>query len=266
MIKLFLAPATPAALAGALLVASLAAPTIAMAQESNESVLLVKMSYAEGRWQARPTAVLPCGAPSKPDSTAESRSVYRLRGRDGRVLFQHYITNPRIVLVENPKEAPPLRKAMEFTLRIPLAQDGRRPLPIKDIGRFEFLENSRGQEGPSVVLPLENDLPALVAEQAKRKDRPACSVRAPDLRKLPPLPAMRDAGDAISPESFAMLLRNDKGLVMRWGIEHKVRPEELRRLVERNQKQVAAMRFDKPAVERLLREYELAWKRRGRKD
>ena len=238
-------------------VALLALFGTAWAERADESVLLVQVAFSHGHWQAKAASVLPCEGPSKPDSISATRSMYQLKDRDGRVLLQRYIENPRIILVEDPREMAPMREEISFTLRIPLPQQGKRAISLKDIFTFEFFENSRSQKDPSVTLRLDKDMQAL---QPLGKLPPCATIVKPPSDKLPPLTVR--PGDAVSTESLASLIRLDRGVLIRWGLENGLTPEELTRIVAEHEAELAQVNLDKATVARLLREYEAAYNAR----
>jgi hypothetical protein len=222
------------------------------AEPSGESVLLMNMAYAEGRWQARPGALLPCGGPSKPDSTSGTRSLYRLKSRDGKVLMQRFIENPRMLLVEDPREPSALLKATNFTLRVPINQPGNTPIAVADVYAFEYFENARDSQRPSVVARL-------ALTPASDSGTASCLVVDP-FRGLPPLP--NPPGSAITPEDLAALIRDDRQSLIRWALERNVTPTQLRTLVVQNPGPVAELHLDKPTIDGLLQEYERAYMNR----
>ena len=88
-------------------------------EQEDKAVLLVRMFYEAEQWSAKPLRILPCEAPSKPAPHTDRRSVLVLRGDDGKVLARRLITNPRIILIEDPKEQAKLLSQMEFTIAVP---------------------------------------------------------------------------------------------------------------------------------------------------
>lgn len=231
----------------------------AWAERSDEAVLLIDMAYSQGRWQAKPAAVLPCGGPSKPDSISLTRSLYQLKNADGKVLMRRYIENPRIILVEDPREPSALLEEIKFRLRIPIRQEGKTAISPKEIQIFEFFENGRHQREPSVVVRVDKELEA-ISKPTESGKRPSCAIVEPSLEKHPRLVAK--PGNAISPESLATLIQHDRGVLIRWGLDNNLRPNDLKKLVARNENKLAQLKLDKSTVERLLKEYEAAYRKR----
>ncbi len=234
----------------------------AWAQDSDESVLLINMAYDNGRWYAEPAKVLPCPGPSKPDSLSENRSMYQLSSRDGKVLYRRFITDPRIILVEDPKEPVEIADKARFTLRIPLGGEGKRAVRLDEAYVFEFYQQGRdpGKAAASV------EVAELVQNFAKSRSagEPApCQIKTPDLSKLPPLKAGNS--DALSADSAAKLIASDRGLLIRQGVEMDIRPDELRELVYKNRKSWPEFNIREKQVSQFLEEYEAQYSRANSK-
>lgn len=234
----------------------------AWAQDSDQSVLLIDMAYDDGRWYAEPAKVLPCAGPSKPDSLSENRSMYQLSSRDGKVLYRRFITDPRIILVEDPKEPVELADKVRFTLRIPLGGKDKRAVRLDDAYVFEFYQQGRdpGKAAASI------EVAELVQDFAKTRSagEPApCQIKTPDLSRLPPLKAGNS--DAISADSAAKLIATDRGLLIRQGVEMGVRPDELRELVYKNRKSWSEFNIQEKEVNRFLEEYATQYSRSNNK-
>ena len=231
-------------------------------ERPDESVLLVAMAFNRGVWQAAPVKVLPCPGPSKPDSTAANRSMYQLKNRQGKVIFRHYITNPRIILVEDPREPAALLPRMKFALRIPIRHEGSRAVQYRDVHSFEFFERVRdegGRDKPSVSLRLDAAMGRLTRTQEAGIRLP-CQVAAPSTERMPDL--TMDPGNAISPESLATLIHRDRGALIKWGLENGVTPDELRRLVRENERRLGEIKLTSAGADRLVQEYEAAYRKR----
>lgn len=235
-------------------------PVMATAMErSDESVLLVEMSYSNGKWQAKPITILPCGGPSKVNSVSPTRSMFQLKSRDGKALYRRYIENPRIVLVEDPKEDAPLLKETKFTLRIPLRSKGRTVVNEKDVYNFEFFEQERKSQKPVAQLNLSKVLPAL-SKQRKAGKLASCQLIEPRMEKLPELKA--GPSNAISPDSLASMLKKDKGMLISWGIENGVTPDELKKLAFSHKEQWPRLQLQQRTVDNMIDEYGKAYKNR----
>jgi hypothetical protein len=227
---------------------------------SAEMVLLVNMSYAEGRWQAQPAAVLPCGGPSKPDSLSATRSLYQLKSRDGTVLVQRYIENPRRLLVEDPRELSELLKETKFTLRVPINQARTTAIAVEDVQTFEYFENSRNLQRPSAVVSFDQDRNLATLLQAVDAKSVRCTLVDLSREQLPPLTV--SPSDAISPDTLVALVQKDPESLIRWGLDNDIAPLEVRTLVWQNEKQLAELGLDRATIDKLLLEYEAAYRNR----
>lgn len=231
---------------------------IRVMERADESVLLVKMSYSNGRWQAKPVSVLPCGGPSKINSVSPTRSMFQLKSRDGKTLYRGHIEDPRIILVEDPKKDPPLLKKTSFTLRIPLRSSGKTVVREKDIYNFEFFEQERKSEKPTVRLNLSKAMPQL--SKMRSSKRISCQLVKPRMDKLPELKPGPDTG--ISTDSLATMIAKDKGMLVNWGIDNRVTPDQLKKLVMSHKEQWTRLQLNQRSVEALLEEYNTAYRKR----
>lgn len=229
------------------------------AETSREMVLLMNMGYSQGRWQAQPAAVLPCGGPSKPNSTSATRSLYQLKNAEGKVLLQRYIQNPRILLVEDPREPTDLLKETKFTLRVPINQAGSVAIALEDVRTFEYFENGANAGRPSVVARFDSGKGLAPFAQPVDGQTASCVVLDPS-KGLPPLRI--PPSDALSPEQLAALIQKDRESLIRWGLDNDVTPPELRTLVWQNEKRLSEVHLDRAAADKLLQEYETAYKNR----
>ncbi len=240
-----------------------AGPALGQEQERpDESSLLIAMSYDGGVWQARATKVLPCPGPSKPDNLSPARSMFQLKNREGKVLYRRYILNPRIILVEDPREPAPLLKQTRFTLAVPIKHEGKRGVQYRDVSAFEFFEKvgtDRQQEKPSVSVRLDKDMEELT-RTAEAGKRVPCQVAAPSTEHLPKLTL--DPGTAVSLDSLASLLQHDRGALIHWGLERNLTPDALRKIVKENEKHLGQVSLTPERAEELLREYDVAYKKR----
>lgn len=228
-------------------------------ERADESVLLIEMHFSKGKWQAKPLSILPCGGPSKVESTAPMRSMLQLKSRDGKILFRRHIGNPRLVLIEDPKEEPRLLAETTFTLRIPLRSQGRSMVSEKEVYSFEFFEDSRDDKKPATRLNLSKVMPELSRLRTTNK-RASCQLIKPRMDKLPELKA--GPSTALSTDSLASMLKNDRELLVKWGIDNRMTPDELKKLVFEHKDQWARLSLNKRSVETLLQEYSMSYKNR----
>jgi hypothetical protein len=242
----------------AVILCSLIAPV--SAERTDESVLLIAMTYSKGHWSAKPLSVLPCGGPSKADSLSATRSMFQLKSGDGKILYRRYIENPRIILVEDPKEPARLLDETKFTLRIPIKATGKRAIAQNDVYGFDFFENGRDFKKPNTSIRLDKVMPTLSRQLAVGK-RASCQIIEPRLDNLPEL--KMEPGTAISPESLAALLKHDRGLVVRWGLDNGLTPDTLRKNVLAQKDKWAQVGLDRKAVDGLFSDYDAAYKEKG---
>ncbi len=239
----------------------LLAGSVEGAERKDESVLLVRMTFDRGQWSATPLKILPCGAPSKPDPLTRERSTFVLKDGRGKVLFRRLITNPRIILVEDPKERAKLLSEMKFTLAVPF---------VEDATSFQFFEREQDyredhqkiEARPGTAVA---DLSDVVAsyERGGRQERASCQIIAPkpeDPRKLGEV-----VNTAISIETITSLIARDPRLMIERGLELKLDPEEVRRLVYSYRDYWTQVRVNEERVERFLKRYAAAFDEAAKK-
>ena len=222
----------------------------------DESVVLIRMSFENGQWRAMPLEILPCGAPSKPDPLTRQRSAFQLMDGKNRVLFRRHITNPRIILVEDPKEEAELLSELEFTLAVPL---------VEGAALFQYFEHERDyrkdprgrEEQPTVATA---DLSEVIADFEKRRhrERAPCQIIQPkpeDPRKLG-----KAIDTAISVETITSMIARDQHLLIQQGLERNLDPEELRQLIYSYKDQWADVRVNNEDVEMFLDRYTAAFR------
>jgi len=97
-----------------------------------------------------------------------------------------------------------------------------------------------------------------LAEQQIAGKRTSCQLIEPRLDKLPKLKTKPNT--AISPESLAVMLKGDRDLLIRWGIDNELTPDELKKLVFTHKDMWSRLHLQQPFVESLLEEYNKAYK------
>ena len=227
----------------------------------DESVVLVQMSFDRGQWSATPLEILPCGAPSKPDALTRQRSLFQVTDRRGKVLFRRYITNPRIILVEDPKEPAKLLSKMEFTLAVPL---------VEGAASFQFFERERDYRDYERIKgdrpgTAAADLGKVIAsyERSGHQERASCQIIVPkpeDPRKL-----VEVINTAMSVETITSLIARDQHLLIERGLQLKLDPEEVRQLVYSYRDNWAQVRVNEEQVERFLKRYTAAFRGAAKK-
>lgn len=230
----------------ALITASLPMSSVAQQSKERDAVLLINMQYDGDRWFAKGESVLPCAGPSKPDSRSSMRSMIRLTDKSGKTVTQRYITNPRLILVEDPKERPELLKEMSFSLRVPVKNASEDTL--SRISTFEFSE--KGEE-VSVKLDLQGMVERFLSNPPKSA---SCILKAPDASKLPKIDVKPD--ESISPELAKKLMQENPVMVMSMGVRLGVEPSFVQAWVSENSAVLKEMDVSEGQVRELLKEYQ----------
>lgn len=230
-------------------------------ERKEEAVLLVQMTFDQGQWSAKPLKILPCGAPSKPDPLSRQRSTFTLRDVGGKLLFRRLITNPRIILVEDPKEPAKLLSKMDFTLAVPF---------VTGAASFQFFEREGDyredhQKIKAAAATAVADLRAVIAnyERRGRQERASCQIIAPkpeDPRKLGEV-----VNTAISVETIASAIAHDQHVMIERGLALKLSPDELRQLVYSYRDNWNQFRINEKQVERFLERYAAAFREAAKK-
>lgn len=86
---------------------------------TSDETLLVAVKFNEGVWSAEPVSLLPCPSPSKPLSAPEQQLQFVAYDEKGEALYRFGIMDPRLILVEDPRELPEPLKQLEFVARLP---------------------------------------------------------------------------------------------------------------------------------------------------
>lgn len=112
-----------------------------------QNVMFVPVGYNQGQWyQADEVQVAPCEPPSKPSLANELDPSIRAFDGNGEEIYQQGMRNPRLVLIEDPKEPVALLSEIRFELRLPY---------VRGIERVEFWEFPRQQKEPSLVVKVD---------------------------------------------------------------------------------------------------------------
>jgi len=112
---------------------------------SEESVL-VDVAYDNGVWRGEVRSILPCGSPSKPLSPPEDHSVgFSVFDRSGKELYKHAFMDPRIVLIEDPRELPDLLTQVKFTAVLPY---------FPGMQEIRFFEDVQKRDAASLVVDM----------------------------------------------------------------------------------------------------------------
>ena len=126
------------------------APGYSQTKDSS-SVVLVPLTFEDERWFLGPgeISILPCEAPSKFIQGAESDPLIRILGPEEKVIYQRQMRNPRLILVEDPKEVPPLLSKVSFNLKFAL---------IDGMETFEFWYDRGRQKEATVTANLQDPI------------------------------------------------------------------------------------------------------------
>jgi hypothetical protein len=126
--------------------------------------------YADGVWkQVEKPFVVACDGPSDEALTGPFTSIIRVMSREGEVLRERRIVNPRINLPEEGSKEKPMADYLEVSLTVGLARGAE---------VVAFYEDEEKQE-PSLVIDVIEEI-AKAAEVAE-KVRPACQYNNPPL-------------------------------------------------------------------------------------
>ncbi|MCG8668220.1 MAG: hypothetical protein MI867_02315 [Pseudomonadales bacterium] len=114
-----------------------------------DNVMFIPVAYNQGQWfQANEIQFAPCEPPSKPNLGNEFDPVIRAYDAQGEEIYEQGMRNPRLILIEDPKEPAALLSQIRFELRLPY---------VRGISRIEFWEFPREQKEPSMVLEVPRD-------------------------------------------------------------------------------------------------------------
>lgn len=130
--------------------------------------MTVPVAFSEGSWkQLERPLVIACDGPPDRSYSGPLSSMIRVETREGEVLRQRRIANPRIRLPEKAGEESGLADYVELNLTVGLARGAE---------VVAFYEDEKGQE-PSLVIDVTRE----IADAAKlaEKVRPACQAGNP---------------------------------------------------------------------------------------
>lgn len=234
------------AMTGLLLAASAAAA--APAQDGPNSVMLLDFNYAYGKWSVKPYKALPCEAPSKPDHWSPTSSRLVIHDYWGKAVYQRAIANPRIILVEDPREPVDLLKKVSFTVAVPLTEE---------MSILAFHEGANERKSPSARL----DIGAAAAEywasraSAKQAD---CQFPKPDRSKLPRLPEPKD--NSLSIDEITRMVHEDQPSLIKQGLSLDLHPKEVKALIYGNRTDWRDVEVTQKDVATFLERYTAAYK------
>ncbi|MCG8316552.1 MAG: hypothetical protein MI976_25345 [Pseudomonadales bacterium] len=118
-----------------------------------DNVMFVPVEYRDGVWyQAEQITYAPCEPPSKPSLATDADPIIRAYTVEGEVAYEQGMRNPRLILIEDPKQPVGLLREISFELRLPY---------LRGLSRVEFWESPREQQEPSLVFEVDEaaDIP-----------------------------------------------------------------------------------------------------------
>ena len=114
-----------------------------------DNVMFIPVAYQDGEWFQRDNIqYAPCEPPSKPNLGTDADPVIRAYDLQGELMYTKGMRNPRLVLIEDPKEPVALLRKVAFELRLPY---------LRGISRIEFWEFPRKQQEPSMIIRVDPD-------------------------------------------------------------------------------------------------------------
>jgi hypothetical protein len=132
--------------------------------------MTVPVVYGDGSWkQVEKPFVVACDGPSDEAFTDSFTSIIRVMSREGEVLRERRIANPRINLPEEGRKEKPLADYLEVSLTVGLARGAE---------VVAFYEDERKQE-PSLVIDVIEEIAEAV--KVAEKIQPACQYNNPPL-------------------------------------------------------------------------------------
>lgn len=132
--------------------------------------MTVPVAYADGAWkQVERPLVVACDGPSDRAYSGPVASLIRVMSREGEVLRERRIANPRLNLPEEGRQERPLADSLEVSLTVGLARGAE---------VVAFYEDEKDQE-PGLLIDLTDEI--MEAAKLAEKVRPACQFNNPPL-------------------------------------------------------------------------------------
>ena len=132
--------------------------------------MTVPVVYGDGSWkQVEKPFVVACDGPSGEAYLDSFTSIIRVMSRQGEVLRERRIANPRINLPEEGRKEKPLADYLEVSLTVGLARGAE---------IVAFYEDEKQQE-PSLVIDVIEEIAEAV--EVAEKIRPACQYNNPPM-------------------------------------------------------------------------------------
>lgn len=217
---------------------------------SEDGVVLIDLKFNNGEWSAGLRDILPCGSPSKPPHFGAPQSAIFLSGDGTRPVAQRLITNPRLPMIEDPREPPKLLEEVSFTVAVPYGKGARSVTFIEDFdGQFKRADDTKAG------INLDISERAARFETRPPGERPDC---------VPVYPRFGRTTGLVTPDvknlSSAEVLSNRSQLI-RQGTRAGVTPSAVRAFVRRYRGQLIERGFKSEDIDRLVRDYETAYSR-----
>jgi hypothetical protein len=136
---------------------SLTVPVSQAAEGNRLGVLLVSISFEDERWKSHGVTVLPCDAPSSLKQIGELKPtpgyvLISMVGKDKKPLRNYTIRNPRFILIEDPKEVPPLLSKVKFNLRLPVMEG------VEAVEFWDDPQTGGRADIPTLIIPVKEAL------------------------------------------------------------------------------------------------------------
>lgn len=135
-------------------------------------------------------SLLPCPSPSKPISAPEQQLQFVAYDEKGEALYRFGIMDPRLILVEDPRELPEPLKQLEFVARLPY---------MHGLSKVEFsVPGDRKEPVASVEI---SKVLAIYHEAGGIQQKAICQVSSDrvDAGHTPDLPASPNDGGVTAP-------------------------------------------------------------------
>lgn len=217
------------------------------------STALFEMNYSNGYWNAKLMDILPCDSPSKPYQASRTNSEIRLTDYYGKTLYQRALTNPRIILMEDPRENAKLLDKTHFVLRVPVQ---------KNTATFDFYEDAKNRKSNKA------DASIYVADEIERYyakggnlQKAACQIARPELTQKLVVPQPKGAGpsNGISTKTLATFIAKDQDVLIELGVNRGMHPSKVKTLLYKHRDQWGKYGVNSKEVASFLSDYSKAF-------
>ncbi len=228
--------------------------------ELTNHVLMVELEYNNGRWAAKPTEVAPCEGPGGPPLTrSDKSSMLQLLDRNGRIIYQRYLRNPRWVHYEatrkDGKKPDILLEQLKLKLAVPIEFPQNRNTKTAMPSRLTFTETVGSANKPSLSINIARQVNRLYRASKSKKDF-ACQLEVVTAEHLPPLRMGSTDSDVFAKsDNLKNMIMAQPDLALRVISDTGVGPAKFRKAIYDLKGQWAAWGLDKAEADRLIREY-----------